>query len=165
MRPSIPLALAAALLAGCADVTQPRRDATAERFDAPSVAIRTTVSGLFFARATCTSDIGHDIWFGGQREMRESSSGGSITRSFVVNDFQGWLTAVTASNYLTVAPDFEVLGGAEMFNIKDGVTRIHEGTLVFVALDGSHKIVARHIIRNVPGQETGVSTWQCRMVG
>jgi hypothetical protein len=66
---------------------------------------------------------------------------------------------------------YEVLGGAEMFNRKPDENgtmqiRIHEGTLVFSALDGTHKIIARHVIMNLPsaGAEP-VSEWRCHRVG
>ncbi|HEU4720574.1 MAG TPA: hypothetical protein VFS59_04365 [Gemmatimonadaceae bacterium] len=135
---------------------------------ASSAVTRTTAP--FIARATCAADIGFDIWFGGTRELREHASSTSRSQSFVTKDFQGWLTAVTTSTYQSVAPSFDVLGGAEMFNWKpdeNGVlrVRIHEGTLVFAALDGSYKVVARHVIRNVPGQTTTISQWNCRIVG
>ena len=164
LAPLVPFALALSALAACADATQPRV-AGAERFDGTAANATTTITSTFIARADCVADLGYSIWFGGTRVMRESVQGGSVTRSFVVNDFRGWNTAVTAATYQSVAPFYSVSGGAEMFNIKVGVTRIHEGTLVFVALDGSTRVVARHIIRNVPGQETGISTWECREVG
>ena len=77
---------------------------------------------------------------------------------------------MTTATYQSVAPFFEVLGGAEMFHWKPDETgtlrvRIHEGTLVFAALDGSYEVVARHVIRDVPGQTATISRWNCRVVG
>ena len=174
MRKRISLPVLLAAIVACGEVTQPTApiaDAvlgpSAPSF-ASSAVTRTTAP--FIARATCTADIGFDIWFGGTRVLREHASSTSRTQSFVTNDFQGWLTAVTTSTYQSVAPSFQVLGGAEMFNYKpdeNGVlrVRIHEGTLVFAALDGSYKVVARHVIRDVPGQTTSISTWNCKLVG
>lgn len=162
------------LLAACGDVTRPAPGATDRPLAVPVAATAsagaTHTEGLFFARAACANDIGYDIHFGGPRVLVEHVSPKGITRSFGTQDFRGWLVPVTAANYQQLTPTFEVLGGAEMFNIKpdeNGVlqTRIHQGTLVFAAMDGSYKVIARHIIRNVPGQSTGVNTWQCRLVG
>ena len=80
------------------------------------------------------------------------------------------MTPVTTSTDRSVAPFFQVLGCAEMYNGKgdeSGVlrVRIQEGTLVFAALDGSYEVVARHVIRHVPGQTATISQWNCRIVG
>jgi len=172
-RSIVPSLLAA--VAACSDVsqsTEPASSRTALSPSAPalvsSAVTRTTAP--FIGRATCTADIGFDIWFGGMRELREHASSTSRSQSFVTKDFHGWLTPVTTATFQSVAPSFEVLGGAEIFNWKpdeNGVlaVRIHEGTLVFAALDGSYKVVARHVIRNVPGQAATVSQWNCRIVG
>jgi hypothetical protein len=42
---------------------------------------------------------------------------------------------------------------------------IHQGTLVFVNTATGQRIVARHIIRKVPGQEGLVSMWTCGGTG
>ena len=163
-----------AVATACSDVTQPGtpsvRGALSPNEPAFASSTVTRTTAPFIARATCTADIGFDIWFGGMRELREHTSSTSRSQSFITKDFQGWLTPVTTSTYQSVAPFFDVLGGAEMFNWKpdeSGVlrVRIHEGTLVFSALDGSHKVVARHVIRDVPGQTTTISQWNCRIVG
>ena len=173
MRTRILLPVLLTALSACGDVSQPTMPDSRASFSpgdpsfASSAVTRTTAP--FIARATCTADIGFDIWFGGIRELRERASSGSITRSFITKDFSGWLTPVTTSNFQSVTPFFEVQGGAEIFNIKpdeNGVlrTRIHEGTLVFAALDGSYKVVARHVIHDVPGQQSSISQWNCRIV-
>jgi hypothetical protein len=171
-RTILPALLAA--IAACGDVSQPTMPTDRAMLgpSQPSLAWSavTRTTAPFIARATCTADIGFDIWFGGMRELRDHSSSTSRSQSFVTKDFSGWLTAVTTSTYQSVAPTFEVLGGAEIFNFKldeNGVlaVRIHEGTLVFAALDGSYKVVARHVIRNVPGQDATISQWNCRIVG
>ena len=94
--------------------------------------------------------------------------GADTTLAFRTQQFQGWRLPETTFNQSTV--DFHVLGGAEMFNIKRDESgalevRIHEGTLVFAALDGSYKVVARHIIRIVPGQGQMANEWRCRIIG
>lgn len=127
----------------------------------------THTDNLFFATAACAADIGYNIRFGGPRTLVRHVSGNDETFSFGTQDFQGW---IGSPPYTQADVDFEVQGGAEMFNIKRDeagviVIRIHQGTLVFVAVDGSFKVVARHIIRLVPGQETSVNTWQCRITG
>ena len=163
-----------AVTTACNDVTQPTtpsaRSALSPNEPAFASSTVTRTTAPFIARATCTADIGFDIWFGGMRELRDHTSSKSRSQSFITKDFQGWLTPVTTATYQSVAPFFEVLGGAEMFNWKPDETgtlrvRIHEGTLVFAALDGSYKVVARHVIRDDPGQTTTISQWNCRIVG
>ena len=174
MRKRFALPALLASIVACGDVSRtaapiPRAELSpGEPSFASSPVTRTTAP--FIARATCTADIGFDIWFGGMRTLREHASSTSRSQSFITKDFHGWLSAVTTSNYQSVAPFFEVLGGAEMFNWKPDETgvlrvRIHEGTLVFAALDGSYKVVARHVIRDVPGQTATISEWNCRIVG
>lgn len=174
MRTCPSLALSLVVLAACGDVTRPALAPADRLLAVPSAATAsagaTHTEGLFFARAACASDIGFDIYFGGPRVLVEHASPKGITRSLGTQDVHGWLVPVTALDYQQFTPVFGVLGGAEMFNLKpdkNGVlqTRIHEGTLVFTAVDGSYKVIARHVIRNVPGQSTGVNTWQCRIVG
>lgn len=139
--------------------------------DAPqppvSLSPATHTDDTFFAVAACAADIGYNIRFGGPRTLVRHVSGNDETFSFGTQDFQGW---IGSAPYTQADVDFEVLGGAEMFNIKRDETgafqiRIHQGTLVFAAVDGSVKVVARHVIRLVPGQQTPVSNWQCRITG
>lgn len=128
------------------------------------------VTDQFFATATCGGDIG-SIRFGGARVMVRHVSGNDTTLAFGVQAFQGWQMPETVFDQSTV--DYEVLGGAEMFNIKrqgdatNGpiVVKIHNGTLVFRSLADGSKIVARHIIRDLPGTAPVLSTWECRRTG
>lgn len=79
---------------------------------------------------------------------------------------------------LITGAEYDVLGGAEMFAIKDAVLNangtlnlgesiaesdivIHQGTLVFVNREDGSKVVARHIIKKIPGSETTVNEWRC----
>ena len=124
----------------------------------------------FFATAACGGSIG-SIRFGGPRVMVRKVAGNDTTLSFRVQEFQGWQMPETVFNQSTV--DYTVLGGAEMFNIKregDGYmapvqVRIHNGTLVFQSLTDGSKIVARHIIRDLPGDQPVLNTWECRRTG
>ena len=171
MRSLAALASSLVVLAACGDATDPTSTATvsAARGDLSAASGSAThKDDTFFATAMCASDIGYNIYFGGSRTLVEHISRTGITRSFGTQDFQGWRLPDATRDQTTV--DYEVLGGAEMFNIKfdeNGVpvTRIHEGTLVFAALDGSHKVIARHVIRNTPGGAPSVNRWECRIVG
>lgn len=151
--------------AACADVTPP----TATAPGAPLLASAAGhFEGPFFAVATCQADIGYAIRFGGPRVMVRHVSGTDTTLSFRTQEFQGWQLPETTFDQTTV--DFDVLGGAEMFNIKreaDGTleVRIHEGTLVFRSLAGGFRVIARHVIRTVPGQSGTINQWNCAAVG
>ena len=164
LRPLLPAALALVALAGCAADRGTAPVSTAPVFSGGA----THTTDTFFATAACQADIGYNIRFGGPRELVRHVSGTDTTLSFRTQAFQGWRLPETAFTQATV--DFEVLGGAEMFNIKRDDAgalhvRIHEGTLVFAALDGSAKVVARHIIRDLPGDAPVISTWDCRRTG
>ncbi len=152
------------LLSACGEATRP----VAGPSDAPLAARATHTADTFFATAACAADIGFDIRFGGPRVLVRHVAGTDTTLSFRTQEFQGWRLPETTFNQSTV--DFTVLGAAEIFNIKRDESgalqvRIHEGTLVFEALDGSYKVVARHIIRFVPGQGLMANEWRCRIVG
>ena len=158
------------LLAGCAD--HPAAPSPVPSSPVPSSPVRsagaTHTNDTFFATAACQADIGYNIRFGGPRVLVRHVAGTDTTLSFRTQEFQGWRLPETTFTQATV--DFEVLGGAEMFNIKRDDAgalhvRIHEGTLVFAALDGSAKVVARHIIRVNPGRGAMVNEWRCRVVG
>ncbi|MEX2233879.1 MAG: hypothetical protein WD824_17065 [Cyclobacteriaceae bacterium] len=78
----------------------------------------------------------------------------------------------------TSGTEYDVVGGAEMFAIKDAVLSsgslnlgaslsesdivIHQGTLVFENQTDGSRIVARHIIRKVPGQDAVINKWECQ---
>ena len=159
LAPLAPLALT--VLAHCGDAAPP-----AGLDSGPSLlAAATHVDDVFFATAACQADIGFNIRFGGPRALVRHISGTDTTLSFRTQDFQGWRLPETTFDGTTV--DYAVLGGAEMFNIKradDGTLafRIHEGTLVFESLVGRERLIARHVIRTVPGQGTVVNAWSCR---
>ncbi len=168
------------LLAACGEITQPSEAVSnAALVRSATMAVSggaTHTANEFIASATCGGTIG-TIWFGGERSVVEHRSSHSYMTVFRTQAFRGWRTPVTASRthatvpyYGSVAPAYEVLGGAEMFNRKlddNGMmqVRIHEGTLVFAALDGSHRIIARHVIMNLPSaQSEPVNEWRCQLV-
>ena len=128
----------------------------------------------FTATAMIDHCHGENIRFTGEIENRVSTTtdaNGIIhyARSFNTRGMTG-LGAETGTVY-------DVLGGAEMFAIKDVVFTngslnlsqsisesdivIHQGTLVFQSRTDNSKVVARHIIRKVPGQDTTISKWIC----
>lgn len=158
--------LALATLAACAGDpgTAPSPDRRAPVMSGAA----THTENTFFTTAACAADIGFSIRFGGPRVVVRHVAGTDTTLSFRTQEFQGW--RLPESSFTQATVDFDVQGGAEMFNIKRDASgalevRIHEGTLVFAALDGSFKVVARHIIRIVPGQGPTVNEWRCRIVG
>jgi hypothetical protein len=158
-------ALALLIFTACTDVAPP----TAPVEGPVSLSSGAThLEDTFFAVAACLADIGYDIRFGGPRVLVRHVAGTDTTLSFRTQAFEGWQLPEVTFDQTTV--DFSVLGGAEMFNIKratDGTleVRIHEGTLVFVSLADGSKVIARHVIKVVPGQSVPVSQWICRLVG
>lgn len=157
--------LLALTLVGCADGPSPVEPGVVPeppRFSSGAV----ITEGEFFATAMCEADIGFDIRFGGSRVLVRHVSGNDETFSFRTQDFMGWRMPETVFTGETA--DFDVIGGAEMFNIKrneDGSfhVRIHEGTLRFESLTGTEKVLARHTIRLNPGQGEVVNEWHCKI--
>jgi hypothetical protein len=123
---------------------------------------RQTIS--FAATAQCGPDTGENIAFGGtiENQVHEMTDAtGKIHRHRVFRTRGMTGTGVVSGT------QYNVVGGAEMFSWQfdgDGNQRIliHEGTLVFQTSD--HRIVARHVIRNVPGQDGVLNTWACQRV-
>lgn len=130
-------------------------------------------------------NVGEDILFFGEIEnhTKTTISNGRthVTRHFVVKDLQGrgvlpggTLSAMTCNSTFTgtfTGSEYDVQGGAEMFNIHfvEGGTAtpagsevfIHRGTLVFVERETGRRVVARHIITRVPGQGVKDNRWDC----
>ena len=129
----------------------------------------------FTATALIEHCHGENILFTGiiqNRVSKTTDARGVVhyTRSFTTRGMTG--TGIPSGT------KYDVLGGAEMFAIKDAVLNangsldlsesiaesdivIHQGTLVFRSrLDGS-KVVARHVIRKTPGSNTIVNEWKC----
>lgn len=129
----------------------------------------------FSATAVIAHCHGENIAFGGiiqNRVSKTTDANGQVhyTRSFSARGMTG-TGVITGTEYY-------IIGGAEMFAIKNPVFNaqgmlnipgslaesdilIHQGTLVFQSsIDGS-KIVARHIIRKVPGKDEYVNKWVC----
>ena len=135
----------------------------------------TTFSEITFrATAEIESCHGENIQFTGIIQNRVSKT---IDARGVVHYTRSFITRGMTGTGVNSGKEYDVLGGAEMFAIKDAVLNedgslnltksiaesdivIHQGTLVFRSrVDGS-KVVARHVIRKVPGQKT-VSEWRC----
>lgn len=117
---------------------------------------------------------GEDIRFTGTIENRVSKTADArgvihYTRSFRTKGMTG-MGLISGDKY-------DVLGGAEMFAVQDAVLNpdgtlnlagslaesdivIHQGTLVFRNREDGSQVVARHVIRKVPGRET-ISEWRC----
>lgn len=118
---------------------------------------------------------GENIAFTGviqNRVSKTTNANGQVhyTRSFYTRGMTGTGT-ITGTEY-------DVLGGAEMFSIKNPVFNtegmlnipgslteseifIHQGTIVFQSRNDGSRVVARHIIRKVPGKEEWVNRWEC----
>lgn len=130
---------------------------------------------LFSATALIEHCHGEDISFTGTIENRVSKTTDArgvvhYTRSFRAKGMVG--TGVTSGTV------YDVIGGAEMFAIQDAVLNangslnlsrsiaesdivIHQGTLVFQSRTDGSRVVARHIIRKVPGSDTTINKWIC----
>lgn len=138
--------------------------------------------------AGCKDGVTENIEFTGTIENRVQSTqtgngNTNYTRHFVVKGLTGRGTMGTALTPNTGAvcsrtpiggytnSTYEVIGGAEMFSIHytgtgavptvpNSNVYIHQGTLVFVNTVTKERIVARHTIRNTPGQPV-VNMWTC----
>jgi len=154
------LLLATIAFTACADPVTPTADAYEPAFSgAPD---RQEMS--FSATALCGSDTGENIAFGGLiinqvHETLDAQGKRHRHRVFTAGSMTG--TGVLSGTH------YDVRGGAEMFAWQydaDGAVRIliHQGTLVFAAED--HQIIARHVIRNTPGPQPTINTWNCRRV-
>lgn len=128
---------------------------------------------------------GEDILFFGEIEnhLKTTQANGQThtTRHFVVRNLEGrgirpggTLSAMTCNSTFTgtfTGSEYDVQGGAEMFNIHFGEGGsatpagseifIHRGTLVFVERETGRRVVARHIITKVPGQGLKENEWDC----
>lgn len=129
----------------------------------------------FSATAVIAYCYGENIMFTGTIENRVSKTTDAegvthYSRSFNTRGMTGVGT--------TSGTQFDVLGGAEMFAIKDPVFTngslnlaaslsesdivIHQGTLVFKSRTDGSRVVARHTIRKVPGLDDAISKWECQ---
>ena len=119
----------------------------------------------FSATAMIAYCYGENIAFSGTIENRVTTTTdmqGVIhyTRHFTTRGLTGVGSGVAHTVY-------DVVGGAEMFSVKDAVLNpngtlnvpgslsasdivIHEGTLVFVSRTDGTRVIARHVIRKVP---------------
>ena len=137
---------------------------------------RTTITQTTF---TATAAIGYchgeNIVFTGIIENKINTT---IDGKGVVHYTRHWVVKGLTGTGVVTGTIYDVIGGAEMFSIKDAVLNsngtlnlpaslsesdivIHEGTVVFVSRTDGTRVVARHIIRKVPGQDTIVNQWVC----
>ncbi len=118
---------------------------------------------------------GENIRFTGTIENRVTET---IDANGVVHYIRSFQTKGMTGTGLTFGTNYDVIGGAEMFAVKDAVLNpngtlnlpgslaesdivIHQGTLVFRNRADGSKVVARHIIRKVPGSSTIINEWKC----
>ena len=130
---------------------------------------------IFTATARIAYCYGEDIRFTGIIENR-------VKKSVNVNGEVHFIRHFTVKGMtgvgLTTGTVYDVVGGAEMFNIKDAVFNangslnlsgslsesdivIHRGTLVFVSRTDGTRVVARHDIQKVPGAGILQNRWLC----
>lgn len=157
-RPALALLLASVALSACAEPSSLLEPEGPQFSGAP---VRETIT--FAATALCGPDTGEHIAFGGviENQVHETTDArGKVHRHRIFR-----ARGMTGTGVST-GTAYDVIGGAEMFSWQfdeQGQLRIliHQGTLVFATAD--HQIIARHIIRTVPGRET-LNTWVCRRV-
>lgn len=112
------------------------------------------------------------------RGIIENKVNTTVDGNGVVHYTRHWTAKGLVGRGAITGTIFDVVGGAEMFSVKDAVLNpngtlnipgslaqsdvfIHEGTFVLVSRTDGSRIVARHIIRKVPGRDTIVNHWVC----
>lgn len=148
----------------------------AERLAALQATTNTTITEIqFTATAMIAHCHGENITFSGTIENRVTTTTDAAGEVHYTRSFN--TRGMTAKGQVS-GTEYDVIGGAEMFAVKDAVITngglnlpaslsesdivIHQGTLVFESrIDGS-RIVVQHIIRKVPGQDDVISAWECR---
>lgn len=130
---------------------------------------------LFTAVALIEHCHGENIRFTGIIENRVTTT---TDAKDIVHYTRSFSTRGMTGTGLISGAEYDVLGGAEMFAIKDAVLNpngtlnlsgslseseivIHQGTLVFQNRADGNKVVARHIIRKIPGSSTTINEWKC----
>lgn len=166
------------LSASCSDQledVQPNSSLSAASEQAASANSITMNTVPFTATAMIASCHGENIMFSGMIENRVKKTMSASGKSHFFRQFT--VKGLTGIG-LTTGTVYDVVGGAEMFSIKDPVYNadgslnlpaslresdivIHRGTLVFVSREDGSRVVARHIITKVPGQGLKTNTWDC----
>jgi hypothetical protein len=162
------------LLASCQKQAQEREPEQVPATARLATGTQVTVNEIPFGPVTTNfvNTCSENIRFSGMIENRQhvttTDAGNHYSRQFVAKGMTG-VGVLTGDTY-------SVVGGSEMFSIKDAVFNangtlnltgslsqsdvvIHQGTLVFES--ATQKIVARHIIRKVPGTDEIVNEWVC----
>lgn len=177
------------LLTGCKKEIQPAQ----ENEGLPAMKLATQSEGMVMGEIQFTAIArigychGEDIQFTGWIENRvkttTSASGQTTyTRHFTVRGMtaRGVVTGTgtTSVPIQYTSNYYNVIGGAEMFSIKNPVFTstgalnlpgslqesdivIHRGTLVFENVATGEKVIARHDIQKVPGAGTKTDRWLC----
>ena len=129
----------------------------------------------FTATARIAYCYGEDIRFTGIIENRVKKS---VNANGEVHYIRHFTVKGMTGVGLTTGTIYDVVGGAEMFSIKDAVFNangslnlsgslsesdivIHRGTLVFVSRTDGTRVVARHDIQKVPGAGILQNRWLC----
>lgn len=141
-----------------------------------AVSTNTSIKEMeFTAVALIEKCHGENIRFTGTIENRVTTT---TDANGVIHYTRSFRTKGMTGTGLKSGAEYDVLGGAEMFAVKDAVLNpdgslnipgslavsdivIHQGTLVFENRSDGSKVVARHIIRKVPGRNTIINEWKC----
>jgi hypothetical protein len=136
----------------------------------------TTITEIpFTATAAIAYCYGENIVVTGIIENKVNST---VDGNGVIHYTRHWTVKGLIGRGTLTGTVFDVVGGAEMFSVKDAVLNpngtlnisgslaqsdvfIHQGTIVLVSRTDGSRIVARHIIRKVPGRDTIVNHWVC----
>ncbi|MBC5994539.1 hypothetical protein [Pontibacter cellulosilyticus] len=156
------------------DEVQPNESLNAALEQNASDNSMTTTSVTFTATAMIASCHGENIRFTGIIENRVKRS---VSASGQDHYFRQFTVRGMVGTGLTTGIIYDVVGGAEMFSIKNPVfvngslslpasitesdILIHRGTLVFVSKTDGSRVVARHIITKNPGKGVMENTWDC----
>ncbi len=128
---------------------------------------------------TATAAIGYchgeNILFTGTIENKVNTT---VDDNGVIHYTRHWTVKGLSGTGVVTGTLYDVIGGAEMFSIKNAVLNsdgilnlpaslsesdivIHQGTVIFVSRTDGSRVVARHIIRKVPGTDTIINHWVC----
>lgn len=136
----------------------------------------TTIEEIVFsATALIEHCHGENISFTGTIENRVSKT---IDGRGVVHYTRSFRAKGMTGTGVITGIEYDIIGGAEMFAIQGAILNpdgtlnlsrsiaesdivIHQGTLVFQSRTDGSRVVARHIIRKVPGSDTTVNKWIC----
>lgn len=137
---------------------------------------RTIITQITFtATAAIAYCHGENIIFTGTIENKVNTT---VDNNGIVHYTRHWIVKGLTGTGVSTGTIYDVTGGAEMFSVKNAVLNsngtlnlpssltesdivIHEGTVVFVSRTDRSRVVARHVIRKVPGSDTILNEWIC----